>query len=98
VWQARQWLETWRDNDVKLRPTLGKSELTEELVPVSEKLARVAAIGLRALDDIEKHHAADRASTDKDLAVLKAAEKPVAVLRDMIVPSVEILVSAAGGK
>jgi len=34
---------------------------------------------------------------DKNLQLLKAAEKPQAVLLDMVAPSVELLVEAVGG-
>ena len=90
--QARKWLTLWRDNDAKLQLTLGQSELTEELKPVSSTLSQVSAIGLGALDALENH----RSMPDRqnDLQTLKAAEKPQAVLRDMIVPPVEVLVNA----
>jgi hypothetical protein len=53
-------------------------------------------IGLRALDDLQNHRAPDAATTQNDTQVLKAAEKPQAVLRNMIVAPVEMLVQAAG--
>ena len=97
-WQtAKDWLERWRDNDAKLEPTLKKSEITAELAPVSQTLAQVSTIGLRALGDLQNHHAADASTTQSDLQTLKAAEKPQAVLRDMVVAPVEALVKAAGG-
>jgi len=86
-----------RDNDAKLEPTLKKSEITAELAPVSQTLAQVSTIGLRALGDLQNHHAADASTTQSDLQTLKAAEKPQAVLRDMVVAPVEALVKAAGG-
>ncbi len=47
-WQeAREWLVLWRDNDAKLQPLLGGSDLTAELVPVSQGLSQVAAVGLQ---------------------------------------------------
>lgn len=96
-WQeARAQLTRWRENDAVLEPQLGKSALTAELIPVSHEVAQVAAIGLRALDDLEKQHTADAAVTQADLQTLKAAEKPKAVLRDMLVAPVEELVRAAG--
>lgn len=96
-WQtAKQWLTEWRDNDAKLQPTLKRSEITSELAPVSQTLAQVSTIGLRALDDLQSHHAADASATQTDLQTLKAAEKPQAVLRNMIVAPVEALVQAAG--
>jgi hexosaminidase len=93
---ARDWLVLWRDNDAKLQPLLGRSELTEELVPVSHDLAHTAQIGLEALDDLSAHRAPDAGILAEKTAWLKEAEKPQAVLLDMVVPSVELLVQAAG--
>lgn len=93
--QAKNWLTLWRDNDAKLEPSLNRSDITAELVPVSQTLAQVSGIGLRALDDLQNHHAADPATISTDTQTLKAAEKPQAVLRDMIVAPVETLVKAA---
>ena len=98
-WQlAKQWLTEWRDNDAKLQPTLKTSDITAELEPLSQQVSQVAAIGLRALDDLQNHHAADAAATQNDIQTLKAAQKPQAVLRDMIVSPVEVLVQAAAKK
>ena len=96
-WQnAKNCLTLWRDNDAKLEPSLKNSDITAELIPVSQTLAQVSTIGLRALDDLQNHHATERATTESDSQILKAAEKPQAVLRDMIVAPVEALVTAAG--
>ena len=96
-WQtAKDWLTRWRDNDAKLQPTLKNSEITAELAPLSQSLSQVSMIGLRALDDLKNHHAADASATQSDMQTLKAAEKPQAVLRNMIVAPVEALVQAAG--
>lgn len=98
-WQrAKDWLTKWRDNDGRLEPSLKRSEITAELVPVSQTLAQVSAIGLRALDDLQNHRKADAAMTDGDSQALKAAEKPQAVLRDMVVAPVEMLVKSAGAQ
>jgi hexosaminidase len=98
-WQtARLWLTEWRHNDAKLEPTLKASDITAELQPLSQTVSQVAAIGLRALDDLQNHHSADGATSQNDLQTLKAAEKPQAVLRNMIVAPVELLVQAAGKK
>jgi len=96
-WQtAKDWLTLWRENDAKLQPTLKGSEVTAELAPLSQTVSQVATIGLRALDDLKNHHAADASATQSDLQTLKTAEKPQAVLRNMIVAPVETLVQAAG--
>jgi hexosaminidase len=94
-WQEeRAWLVLWRDNDAKLQPLLATSDLTAELVPVSHSLSQVAAIGLKALDDFESHRTPDGAALLNNLQILKNAEKPEAVLRDMVIPSVKLLEQA----
>jgi hexosaminidase len=93
--QGRIWLELWRDNDAKLQPSLQRSEITAELVPLSRNLSQVATIGLHALDDLENHRAANADLAQSNLQLLKAAEKPEAVLRNMVVPPVEMLVQAS---
>ncbi len=96
-WQkAHDWLVRWRDNDAKLAPSLGDSELTAELIPLSRSLAQVAGIGLEALDDLKNHRTVSAEANEKNLEVLKAAGKPQAVLVDKVVPAVELLVKASG--
>ena len=85
----------WRDNDAKLQPLLQRSELTDELVPLSHDLSQVATIGLRALDNLENHRGDNDDLAQSNMQLLKAAEKPEAVLRNMVVPPVEMLVQAA---
>ncbi len=88
--QARAWLELWRDNDAKLQPSLQRSEITAELAPLSRSLSQVATIGLRALDDLQNHRSANPDLVQSNMQLLKAAEKPESVLRNMVVPPVEI--------
>lgn len=92
--QAREWLTLWRDNDAKLQPLLVKSDLTVELVPVSHTLAQAATMGLQALDDLQNHRVVSTDMQQQNLAWLKTAANPQAVLVDMVVPSVELLVQA----
>jgi hexosaminidase len=92
--QARAWLTLWCDNDAKLQPVLQKSEITAELIPLSHSLAQVASIGIQALDDLQAHRRPADPTLQSNLQTLKAAAKPQAVLRNMIVPSVELLVNA----
>ncbi len=96
--QAKAWLIQWRDNDAKLQPGLKNSDITAELIPVSQTLAKVSTIGLRALNDLQNHRTSDAATTQSDTQALMTAEKPQAVLRNMIVAPVETLVKAAAGQ
>ena len=93
--QAREWLMLWRDNDAVLQPTLAGSALTAELVPVSHGLRESSAIGLAALDAIEKNAPLSASEQEAELTTLKNLEAPQAVLLNATVPGVEALVRAA---
>ncbi len=93
--ELRTWLTRWRDNDEELKPTLEKSELLREDVPVSEALSRLAAIGLQALDDLDRGQRPPDAWLAQQRAFLDTSKKPIAELRIAIVPSIERLLNAA---
>jgi hexosaminidase len=85
----------WRDNDAHLQPLLGRSDITQELIPVSTSVKKTAEIGLRALDLLQQSQTSPAASAkDSDLAFLEEAKKPQAVLLQMVAPGVELLVKA----
>jgi len=92
--EAREWLVVWRDNDAKLGPQLAGAELTAELSGISRSVSEVAAVGVRALDDLKGHRAVSAEAREKDLQMLKAAGKPQAVLLNELVGPVTVLVKA----
>ena len=92
--QAHDWLALWRDNDAKLEPSLAQSDLTAELVPVSQSLHEVGEIGLQALDALQKGEAVPADAQKQNLATIAGAEKPQAALLLMVAPSVELLVKS----
>jgi hexosaminidase len=92
--QARQCLTLWRDNDASLHPLLTQYALTAELVPVSHNLSEAAAIGLSALDAMEKKEQMSVSRQKQQLSSLKSMEAPQAVLLNMAIPGVETLVRA----
>ena len=94
-WQkAREWLVLWRDNDARLQPLLGRSFLTRDLGPVSSNLAKVATIGLQALEALEQGRPVSADVRKGDLDFLDAAAKPQSVLLLMPAQSVRRLVEA----
>lgn len=94
-WQrARRQLTQWRDNDARLHPLLEQSSLTQELMPLSRSLSQVAGIGLEALEDLQNNRVMSVDRRDQALESLKKSEQPQAGLKDMVVPSVELLVQA----
>jgi hexosaminidase len=92
--QMRIWLTRWRDNDAQLKPVLEKSELLREDIPVSENLSRLAAIGLQALDYLDRGQRPPNNWLAEQRAFLETCKKPQAELRLAIAPSIEKLVSA----
>ena len=92
--QMRIWLTRWRDNDAQLKPVLEKSELLREDIPVSENLSRLAAIGLQALDDLDRGERPPDGWLAQQRAFLETCKKPQAELRLAIAPSIEKLVAA----
>ncbi len=98
VRQARAWLTAWSQNDAGLQPLLTLSSLSVELGPVSLNLGHTASIGLAALANIESKQLPPAAVLNQQLAELKEAQAPKAVLVLAIVPGVEALVHASGLK
>ena len=89
--RAHDWLVLWRDNDAKLQPMLTKSEITAELVPVSQSLHQVAEIGLQTLENLQKNQPVSADLQKQNLAAITTAEKPQAVLLLKVAWSVELL-------
>jgi hexosaminidase len=95
--QAQEWLVLWRDNDTQLQPLLARSKLTQELEPVSTSLRQVAQTGLDAIGYLREHKSAPADWRTRQLDMLTTAEKPQAVLLNMIAPAVTRLVQATTG-
>jgi hexosaminidase len=94
--QIRNWLIQWRDNDAKLEPTLQRSFLLQEAVPLSQDLSRLGSIGLEALDHLTNKRPAPQSWIGEQLRFLENAKKPRAEVLIMIAPAVLRLVEAAG--
>jgi hexosaminidase len=92
--QAQEWLVLWRDNDPQLQALLPKSELTAELAPLATSLHLVSQAGLDAIGYLREHHDAPAEWKTREAAFLENAEKPQAVLLNMIAPAVLKLVQA----
>ncbi len=93
--QIRSWLTVWRDNDAKLHPVLAQSFLLEEDEPISQNLSALAAVGLQALDYMNKGQDPLGDWRAQQQAVIDSAKKPVAGLLLMVAAPVEQLVNAS---
>ncbi|MGA8152594.1 MAG: family 20 glycosylhydrolase [Terriglobales bacterium] len=94
--EIRTLLISWQGNQEALQPLATQSFLVKEVIPLSLSLSQVGAIGLQALDDLDRGESTGDAGTAGRLAALQQAQQQKAQLLLMIVPSVQKLVEAAG--
>jgi hexosaminidase len=95
---VRTLLSRWRDNQVELQPMFEKSILLKEVGPLSQNLSAVGAAGLAALDYLDRGEPAPASWVMQQLTVVEQAKKPQAQLLIVVVPAVEKLIQASGGK
>ena len=79
--QIRLWLTRWRDNRAPIEPA-------------AEALRRLAAIGLEALDYLDRSARPTAAWIAEKRAAVEALKKPQSDVRIAIVPSIEKLIAA----
>jgi hexosaminidase len=95
--EVRTLLARWRDNDASLEPVARDSFLMREAVPISRDLSALGAVGLEALDYLDRGQPSPEQWRAEQLARLAEAEKPQAQLLLMIVPSIRRLVETSAG-
>ena len=95
--RIRSLLLLWRDNQASLKPLEEQSFLLKEVIPASEALSGLGALGLQAMDYLDRGERAPETSTTQQLAFVQQAEQPQAQLLIMVAPSIEKLVQASAG-
>lgn len=93
--RLRVQLESWQANDAHLQPVLAGSFLLKELSPLSRELAKMGAIGIAALDAIDRGTQTAPVLSQEWTAQTAEAEKPRADLLLMVAPPVQKLVNAS---
>ena len=94
----RDYLTRWQANDAKLKPTLQKNALLEEIVPVSADVANLATAGLQALDYMDSgkpapgNWVADRQALIRGIT---GNDRPASELRILIADPIGKLVDRA---
>ena len=93
--EIRKTLALWRDNDMKLRPFIDQSFLTQELGPLSADLSLLGSAGLFALDYLDRGAQSPAAWRSQQLAMTESAASPKADLLLVIVEPVRQLIEAS---
>jgi hexosaminidase len=92
--QIRSLLNAWRDNDSKLKPLIERSFLLHEIAPLSDELSSLGAVGLTALDYLDKSETSPESWRTQQLALTDSAKAPKADLLLVVVQPVRQLVEA----
>ncbi|HKV25147.1 MAG TPA: family 20 glycosylhydrolase [Candidatus Acidoferrum sp.] len=97
--QLRAQFSLWRDNDAQLQSLVQRSFLVQEVAANSQDLSALGAMGLAALDYLEKGQPAPEDWKAQQLAALQQIQKPKAQLLLIPASSIQKLVmaAAAGG-
>jgi hexosaminidase len=94
--EIRTALLSWRNNDDFLQPASSDSSLLREAAATSKNLARIAAVGLQAVDSIEHKETAPDSWVKAESALVQEAQKPnSAQLLLPVAPAVQKLVEAS---
>lgn len=92
IWKQ---LEVWRDNALELERILERSYLLKEIIPLSEMVTGLTAIGIEALDYLSRQEGPQQAWKEKAALIIERAEKPQAEMLIAIVAPIKKLVEAA---
>jgi hexosaminidase len=87
----------WRDNDAKVEPYLATSMLREQLVPLSQNLSALGALGLNALDSIEAEHTVTAEQRKEQLGKVDECAAYDAEMFLVVTPAVRALIEAEPG-
>ncbi|MBI3697183.1 MAG: family 20 glycosylhydrolase [Acidobacteria bacterium] len=96
--RIRPRLELWRDNHLRLSPTLRRSFLLQEVTPLSEDLSAISAAGLEALNHLASGQRLSPAWLEGRKDLLKRAAQPRAELQIQVVAPIRKLIEAATRK
>jgi hexosaminidase len=96
--EIRMLVTAWRDNDAKLRPLIEQSFLLHELAPLSADLSTLGAMGLSALDYLDRSEASPESWRVQQRAVLDSAKIPKADLQLMVIAPLQQLIEASAGQ
>jgi hexosaminidase len=94
----KTWLTGWHSNQSAFLSLEQQSFLLKEVIPLSQNLSQVAAVGLQALDFLDRREKPPANWQPDQLAFLQQAQQQQAQLLLMIVPSVQKLVEMAAAQ
>jgi hexosaminidase len=94
--EIRTELKRWSENHAELQPLFQSSFIVAEVEPVSQNLSTLGAMGLQALDYIDKGQLAPDDWVAAQLAAIKQTDVKKADLLLMVGPPVQKLVEASG--
>ena len=92
----KQHLNLWKNNNTLLEKTIARSPILREIKPLSEELAEISSIGLKALNYIIKNEKADANWINGSLLKIKKASEPAGEVELTIISPITELVKRSG--
>jgi hexosaminidase len=96
--QIRTQLKAWRDNAEELTPIASRSSFVQEVLPLSQSLSSISAIGLQALDYLDHGEKPPAGWEQQQLTLVQQAFEPKAQLLLMVCPAVQKLIQFSAGE
>ena len=96
--QIRAQLNIWRTNAENLMPLAQQSIFVQEVMPLSQDLSSISAIGLQALDYLDRGEKPPSAWEAQQLTLIQQAFEPKAQLLLMVAPAIQKLVQFSAGE
>jgi hexosaminidase len=93
--KIRKLLVEWQENRDQAKPILEQSFLLRELIPVSETIYEISALGLQALDFLETHEKPPEVWIQETSNRIKQSEQGQAEVQIAIIPAIKKLFEAA---
>ena len=93
--QIREQLTAWRYNAERLHPLLDGSFLLKELIPVSQNLAALGAVGLQALNYVDSGERASESWKSDQVAMIAQMKTPKADVLLAVASAVQTLIEAS---
>ncbi len=94
----KQQLTIWKNNDTNLEEIINLSPILKEIQSVSQDLATISSIGLKALDYINNNKITDESWFNESMQEINKAKESHGQVELMVVSPIEKLVMKAAGK
>lgn len=95
--QIRARLTSWQQNDVAFEQMARESSMLAEVAPLSQQLSAISAVGLQALEYLDRGENAPRDWEAQQLTLVQQAFQPKGQVVLMVAPAIQELIQFSAG-